>query len=146
MFVRVILNLYTCNVNMISHNVVYYHAEHSVLWWLNQILTVVIGTLEELGEYLLPPDLICDSWLVGGEVKESWEYAFCLFILLQLLIDKVLASKLGLGQRILEEGLVGGGAGSPLVSTAVGVNAYTWQHDSLYLRFQFFRSLLQSSI
>ena len=69
--------------------------------------------------------VICDSWLVGGEVKESWEYAFCLFILLQLLIDKVLASKLGLGQRILEEGLVGGGAGSPLVSTAVGVNAYT---------------------
>ena len=32
--------------------------------------------------------VICDSWLVGREVKEFWEDASGLFILLQLLIEK----------------------------------------------------------
>jgi hypothetical protein len=63
---------------------------------------------------------ICDSWLVGREVKEFWEDASGLFILLQLLIVKLLSSKVGLGQRILKEGVIRGEA---LSGSAVGVVA-----------------------
>jgi hypothetical protein len=64
--------------------------------------------------------VICNSWQIGREVKESWENASGLFILLQLLIENLLSSKVGLGQGILEEEVVGWEA---LLGNAFGVAA-----------------------